>query len=131
MLLALKRLPRPTPGVAVALEASSDFQDETTIFRLFVSAERFELDYGGIVYSPAGSDHRSIPIFHLEKSGSRTSDMYNSPGWIPVSEWVERFRDLLSDEHEISIEDLSDEEKIDWKDESDQDFWSEIAKADE
>src|SRR5262245_36039756 len=52
VLLALMRLPRPTPGIAIDMTISYRFNNDLSYRGIFISEESFRLQSGGSIYTP-------------------------------------------------------------------------------
>ncbi len=126
VLLALMRLPRPTPGIAIDMTISYRFNNELSYRGIFISEESFRLQSGGSIYTPGvGSDSYSADDIEMEIGGFRSN-----VDFFLVSGWLESCRELLNMSAEVSFEDLGDDD-VDWDVEDSEDYWDKLNEEDE
>lgn len=111
VLFALERMPRATPGIAVAFSLVYRFNHESTGCDLFISESEFRLETGGNAYSPeVGSDSYSNIVFEMETSGFRRG----SADSFEVIGWLNQFDEVLNLGVRIEIDYLGDDDDVDW-----------------
>jgi hypothetical protein len=127
VLFALERLPRSTPGVAVAIGPVYSFNSESSYCDLYITESEFRLSGGGNTYDPGvGSDSFSSTVFELEISGFREGSGDSEE----VLGWLEQFDELINLGARIQIEYLGDDTLVDWSAKGSDSFWDEL-EADE
>lgn len=121
ILLALMRLPRPTPGIAIDMTISYRFNNDLSYRGIFISEESFRLQSGGSIYTPGvGSDSYSDDDIEMEIGGFRSN-----MNFFLVSAWLNSCRELLNMSAEISFEDLGDDD-VEWDVEDSEDYWDKL-----
>lgn len=125
-LLALMRLPRPTPGIAIDFTISYRFNNELSYRGIFINEESFRLQSGGSIYTPGvGSDSYSDDALEINIGGYRSNVDYSL-----VSGWIDSCRELLNMSAKVSFEDLGDD-VVDWDVEGSEDYWDKLNEEDE
>ena len=126
LLLALIRLPRPTPGIAIDMTISYRLNDDLSYRGIFISEDSFRLQSGGSIYTPGvGSDSYSDDSLEIEISGYRSNVSFYL-----VSGWIDSCRELLNMSAKVSFEDLGDDD-VDWDIEDAEDYWDKLNEEDE
>lgn len=121
LLLALQRLPLPTPGIDVVFDVGIRYGEELVYYSLAVTQSHIELKQGGVAYSPqVGSDSYSSVVFEIARDGDRGPEY-------ALEEWIDGSQNLVSEQGEVSIEDFSSDRCDEfWDDPSDDAHWDEL-----
>jgi hypothetical protein len=123
LLLALIRLPRPTPGMHIVLSVGERTPNgESSHFILELSGERFGLETSEyVIFDPSvGGDAIGNTCFESEVGGYRDSCDRDV-----LADYLAAFKSrMLDDTQTVSIEDIEDASNLDWSIDFDEDeYW--------
>jgi hypothetical protein len=111
LILALSRLPLPTPGILIGLSFIIEFGNQKTWRDISIDETSLCLGMGQHVYDPlVGGDTESDRVYEISIDGYRTKD----DDGITLGDWICGVKRILKDKHRISIEDESDDGDFDW-----------------